>query len=97
MKEGIFLGGVVNICSYRKENDIIIIVEDNGVGFDVEEIEKQVECHERDSTGLQNLIFRFEHLMNATVNIESVVGIGTRVTVRIPVKGEINHASDYCR
>lgn len=92
-----FRGGVVNICSYRKENDIIIIVEDNGVGFDVEEIEKQVECHERDSAGLRNLTFRFEHLMNATVNIESVVGIGTRVTVRIPVKGEMNHASDYCR
>ena len=89
--------GIVNICSYRQEDEIIIMIEDNGVGFDVEKIAKEIKCHERDSTGLQNLIFRFENLMNATVNIESVIGIGTKVTVKIPVKGEKNNASDYSR
>lgn len=89
--------GIVNICSYRQEDEIIIMIEDNGVGFDVEKIAKEIKCHERDSTGLQNLIFRFENLMKATVNIESVIGTGTKVTVKIPVKGETNSESDYCR
>ena len=90
-------GGIVKISSYRKKDKINIMIEDNGVGFDVEKIAREVKCHERDSTGLQNLIFRFENLMNATVNIESVIGTGTKVTVKIPVKGEKNNASDYSR
>ncbi len=90
-------GGIVKISSYRQKDKINIMIEDNGVGFDVKEIAREVKCHERDSTGLQNLIFRFENLMNATVNIESVIGTGTKVTVKIPVKGEKNNASDYSR
>ena len=81
-------GGIVKISSYRQKDKINIMIEDNGVGFDVEKIAKEVKAHERDSTGLQNLIFRFENLMNATVNIESVIGTGTKVTIKIPVKGE---------
>ena len=90
-------GSIVKISSYRQKDKINIMIEDNGVGFDVEKIAKEVKAHERDSTGLQNLIFRFENLMNATVNIESVIGTGTKVTIKIPVKGEKNNASDYSR
>lgn len=82
------IGGTVCIRSYREEDKIVIQVEDNGVGFDVAKVKREVQCHERDSTGLQSLIFRFEHLMDATVKIESIIEKGTRVTVRIPVKGE---------
>lgn len=81
-------GGTVCIRSYREEDKIVIQVEDDGVGFDVAKVKREIQRHERDSTGLQSLIFRLEHLMNATVEVESVVGEGTRVTVRIPVKGE---------
>lgn len=81
-------GGVVKISSYRDAQEVVIVVEDNGVGFDVQKIKKEVQEHERDSTGLQSLIFRFEHIMNAQVIVESVVGEGTRITVKIPVKGE---------
>lgn len=81
-------GGTVRIRSYCEEDTVVIQVEDNGVGFDVEKVKREVQCHERDSTGLQSLIFRFENLMEAKVKIESVIGKGTRVTVRIPVKGE---------
>lgn len=80
-------GGVVKISSYREENEIVIEVEDNGVGFDVEKIRAEIQSEERDSTGLQSLIFRFEKLMNANVKIESMIGEGTKITVRIPIKG----------
>ena len=90
-------GGTVIVSSYRDGNSIIIKVEDNGVGFDVATIQSEVERKERDSTGLHSLIFRFENLMNAKVKVESEIGEGTRITVRIPMKGDKNSESDYCR
>lgn len=90
-------GGIVIISSYCDENSIIIKVEDNGVGFDVTTIKNEIECKERDSTGLCSLIFRFKNLMNANVEIESEIGEGTRIIVRIPMKGEKNIESNYCR
>lgn len=88
-------GGMVEIRSYQEGDEIIIQVEDNGIGFDVEKAYREVQSKERDSTGLQSLIFRFEKLMNAKVKIESIVGEGTRITVRIPMKGETNSESNY--
>lgn len=91
------IGGIVKISSYRDVNDIVIKVEDNGVGFDVDKIQQEVQAKTRDSTGLQSLIFRFEKLMHAKVKVESVVGEGTSITVRIPTKGETNSESNYRR
>ncbi|WP_461809891.1 histidine kinase [Faecalimonas sp.] len=91
------IGGVVKISSYRDGDEIVIRVEDTGVGFDVDKIKWEVQSKERDSAGLQSLIFRFEKLMNAKVKVESIVGEGTEVTVKIPMKGEKNSESNYCR
>lgn len=81
-------GGKVEVSSHREGNCIIIKVKDNGIGFDVSTIQNEVENYERDSTGLKNLCFRFEKLMHARVQIESKIGVGTCITIRIPVKGE---------
>lgn len=91
------VGGTVKVSSYREAEEIIIRVEDNGVGFDVDKIQGEIRSKERDSIGISSLIFRFEKLMNAKVKIESVVGEGTRITVRIPVKGEKSSESNYRR
>lgn len=91
------IGGMVIIRSCREADEIVIQVEDNGVGFDVDKIRWEIQTKERDSTGLQSLIFRFEKLMNAKVQVESIVGEGTKITVRIPVKGEISSESNYRR
>lgn len=87
-------GGVVKISSYRDVNEVVIEVADNGVGFDMEKIRAEIQSKERDSTGLQSLIFRFEKLMNANVKVESIIGEGTRITVRIPMKGEKDSESN---
>ena len=91
------IGGMVIIRSCRKADEIVIQVEDNGVGFDVDKIRWEIQTKERDSTGLQSLIFRFEKLMNAKVQVESIVGEGTKITVRIPMKGEISSERNYRR
>lgn len=59
---------------------IAIIVEDDGVGFDMKELEKE------SSVGLRNIRFRLEHLINGRMELESEVGKGSRVTITIPKK-----------
>lgn len=90
-------GGLVVVSTCREGNYAVIKVEDNGVGFDLASIKKQVEHYGRDSTGLKNLMFRFEKIMHADVQVESKLGVGTSITIRIPIEGEENNESNHCR
>lgn len=58
----------------------MITVEDDGVGFDMEELDKEK------SVGIRNIRFRLLHLVNGTLDIASEVGKGTTVTITIPKK-----------
>lgn len=80
-------GGTVKVNSCREGNHFVVQVEDNGIGFDFETTMKEVKNGERDSTGLFNLILRLETLLNAHVEVDSQIGIGTKITVTIPIGG----------
>lgn len=84
-------GGTVYIKTYAEDNSWVIQIADDGVGFDVEDMWAQIKSGQRDSTGLQNMVLRFEKQMKATVDIRSSVGIGTKVTIYIP-KGVDNES-----
>lgn len=71
----------------RNNDSFLIHVEDDGVGFDFDATMDEVRSGKRDSTGLFNLIFRFERLMKAQVRVDSEIGRGTKITVVIP-RGE---------
>lgn len=90
VRHGIFdrgkVGGTVFIRTARRDDKVLVVVEDTGTGFDFEEIMEEVEQDERDSSGLVNLIFRFETLMNAEVSVESKINVGTIITVAIPAE-----------
>ena len=73
-------GGVVTISSKQTEKEYRITVSDTGAGFDVERYIDGSEGH----VGLQNVRQRLISRMNATVDIDSVPGSGTTVTVTIP-------------
>lgn len=60
---------------------IVITVEDDGVGFDMAELDKPT------SVGIRNIRFRLEQLVNGTLELQSRVGIGTTATITIPKKG----------
>mgnify|MGYP003295643250 CR=1 FL=1 len=77
-------GGKVTIKSYDTAENHIIQVIDNGVGFDVAAISKEVDEGKRDSVGMKNLMSRLNMVLQATVDIQSTIGIGTTVTVTIP-------------
>ncbi|HEX6181986.1 MAG TPA: two-component regulator propeller domain-containing protein, partial [Chitinophagaceae bacterium] len=61
---------------YREEK-IIIMIEDDGKGFKIED--------HKDGYGLKNLAARTK-LLNGTMNIDSQIGKGTSVSIEVPYK-----------
>lgn len=70
--------GTIILRTRDDGENIRITVEDDGVGFDLSELDKEK------SIGLKNIRFRLEHLVNGTFSIASEVNKGTTVTITIP-------------
>ena len=68
-------GGSVKVSLYDDANFWFVIVEDDGVGFDTKEVDK---VH---SIGLQNIKKRMSRFEGCGINIESVIGRGTKVEI----------------
>ena len=69
-------GGTVKISSLEEEDKYIVTVEDDGVGFDVQELND-----ETGSVGLKYIKLRLKELSNADFKIESKKGVGTIATL----------------
>ena len=67
---------VVSVQLYKAKGNIILVVEDDGVGFNPEE--------EYDGIGLMNIRSRLEAI-NGVIHIESSVSNGAVSTVKIPL------------
>ena len=72
-------GGTIHVVSYETDTDYCISVEDDGVGFDI-----GVLIDERAHVGLRNIRERLKVMVNGKLEIESTVGVGTKVLVTIP-------------
>ena len=72
-------GGTIHVVSYETETDYCISVVDDGVGFDT-----SVLIDERKPVGLRNIRERLKVMVNGKLEIESTVGVGTKVLVTIP-------------
>ncbi len=78
-------GGTVTVTTSEDEHNFIIKVQDDGVGFDVQNPDltpSDTHAH----IGVNNVRERLENMVNATFIIESEFGIGTVVTIKIPKK-----------
>ena len=72
--------GLVTVRTRRTTGQHEIIIEDNGKGFDVEKAMQADDTH----IGLRNVRERIEHVAKGTMEIRSVIGEGTSITIRIP-------------
>ena len=72
-------GGTIKVVSYETDTDYCVSVEDDGVGFDT-----NVLIDERKHVGLRNIRERLKVMVNGKLEIESTVGVGTKVMVIIP-------------
>lgn len=75
--------GTVTVKTYETEGNYVIVVEDDGVGFDVNKKMNDNSTH----VGIENVSKRLEVICNGTFEIQSEIGKGTVVTLSIP-KGE---------
>ena len=71
-------GGKVKVKIYETDASYFVSVKDNGVGFDVVEIEQ------KNHVGLRNIKSRLEAMCGGILHIESIIGVGTKITVEIP-------------
>ncbi|MDX5511553.1 MAG: sensor histidine kinase [Hymenobacteraceae bacterium] len=65
----------------KHENELILMIEDNGVGFDTQHLDKN------QGIGLKNVKSRIDCL-NGEMYIDSVLGRGTIITIEIPLVSE---------
>ena len=72
-------GGTIHVVSYETDTDYCISVVDDGVGFDT-----NATIDNRKHLGLRNIRERLRVMVNGTLEIESTVGVGTKVLIKIP-------------
>ena len=67
----------ITIQLIEHEQQIALLVEDNGIGFDTEKL------NNFEGIGLKNIISRIEYI-GGTVNFDSFIGKGTTVDIEVP-------------
>ena len=70
--------GLVEVSTYKEDNMHVLVVKDNGVGFSLDKIND-----EKNHVGINNVKTRIENMINGTFEINSVVGEGTIVTIKV--------------
>lgn len=68
----------INIQLIGDENELILTIEDNGKGFDVEK------AMQEEGIGLKNIQLRVDYL-KGNLNIDSTIGKGTTTIIEIPL------------
>jgi len=74
-------GITIKISARREEDRYVVRIKDDGIGFDKNEL-----AQKHESLGLNNVKMRIETLLDGSLTIESMEGMGTTVEVMIPVK-----------
>ena len=75
-------GGTVKVRIYETDSSYFVSVKDNGVGFDV------IELEQNNHIGLRNIRSRLEAMCGGSLHIESIIGVGTKITVEIPKEAD---------
>lgn len=70
----------LSISLHTRSDEIVLIIEDDGIGFDPEQ--------NSDGLGLRNIASRV-HKLQGTLNIDSVIGRGTITEVTIPLTNQL--------
>ncbi len=87
-------GGMVTVRVWEEELDVLVVVEDTGVGIDSEFVPKLYDAFEQESSGTGRefegaglglaITRKLTEMMGGSVAVESEKGKGTQFTVRLP-------------
>ena len=70
-------GGTLTLHTHREGNEVIVQIKDDGVGFDINDLEN------KEHVGLENVKNRLKHIVNGKLKLESKPGVGTIATITI--------------
>ena len=76
-------GGTIRVVSYETDTDYCVSVVDDGGGFDT-----SVLLDDRKHIGIRNIRERLKAMVNGSLEIESTVGVGTKVLITIPKEAD---------
>ena len=76
--------GIIKVKAFREKDTHIIVIEDNGIGFDEHSTDNTDGTH----IGISNVRERLEQMCHGTMEIDSRPGDGTRIVLRIPANEE---------
>ncbi|MBQ6783756.1 MAG: histidine kinase [Acholeplasmatales bacterium] len=71
-------GGTLKISTYEEEDSYVIVIEDNGVGFNNDDVKK-----EENHYGIDNIKYRIKNMCNGSLDIKSVINKGTIATITL--------------
>ena len=66
-------------------SEYIVQVEDDGTGFDAQAYDDLPGSNGPEAGGLLNARYRMETMVNGQMDIQSFAGVGTVVTLHIPI------------
>ena len=75
-------GGSIHVASWETPSHHYVSVEDDGIGFD-----PNILLDDRQHIGLRNIRARLDAMVNGSLSIESSIGKGTKVKIKIPKEG----------
>jgi two-component system sensor histidine kinase LytS len=83
-------GGTVKISADETENEVQIVIADDGVGMGSEKLAQLFISHKPESIGLRNVHERLKNIYGEQygLNIQSKEGEGTKVNINIPFEKE---------
>ena len=77
-------GGTLTLTTRETADAVIVEVKDDGVGFDMEDVNFDENKH----FGLKNIEYRLAKMCGAELTVKSEIGGGTTVTVTLPKGGK---------
>ncbi|MEG0315097.1 MAG: ATP-binding protein, partial [Erysipelotrichaceae bacterium] len=82
-------GQVIEVNIFIENEFVVIVIEDNGIGFDTELKDKVVKGN-LSGIGMKNVEERIRLTFSANYKMytESIIGKGTKVTIKLPIVGQ---------
>lgn len=84
-------GGTVTIATRETDDAYLVIVSDDGIGFDTQAVKEDGRTH----VGMDNVRQRLHEMCDGSVTIKSEIGKGTVATVILPKEGQ-QHENPLC-
>ena len=76
--------GIVEVTTRKTDDSYVIIISDNGTGFDTDALKTADSSH----IGIRNVKERIEKMCHGTLEINSRINEGTTITITIPRREE---------